>query len=258
MRRCVFPLSACIVTSTVAHFRTTTRKAISSQKNSLSCWNKFPLRSGHRHGSVSKKSNIWEQPRAGVRPGWTTLLLPGTPPCWGWSATGIEQPWWPCCAAARHGLVLSCVPQVWVPIPWRFPCGGRNCYWPLKEPWAIEHKVRQPYPPSLIVCYKVCFHHVQPKTMSTLPLAPELLLYCITNAYLRGLSSVSASEDTPLSLNIPLKHYLTPRCSFTPTVIFTHLFSCKWVWQIAVSWTLVFFHWKRLTLLKFQFLTILF
>lgn len=55
-----------------------------------------------------------------------------------------------------------------------------------------------------MVCYEVCFHHVQYKTMSTLPLDPELLLYCITNVYLRGLSSLSSSEDIPLSLNIPL------------------------------------------------------
>lgn len=47
----------------------------------------------------------------------------------------------------------------------------------------------------------VCFHHVQYKTMGTLPLAgsePWLLHYCVTNVYPRSLSSVSASADIPL------------------------------------------------------------
>lgn len=52
---------------------------------------------------------------------------PWSPPCWGCTDR----------ARARHALVSSSEPKVWVPICQGFPCGWRNCSCPVWKPREI-------------------------------------------------------------------------------------------------------------------------
>lgn len=136
----------------------------------------------------ARKNNIWEQPRAGGRPGWTILLLPGMPPCCGWSGTGFELPCCPCCAAGLEGLFLSCAL------------------------WNHEHH-EQSAPGSWVI---TLLHY------KCLPKGP-IFFFCFWRC-------------PPF-----MKHLPQAFCSFTPTVIFTNVFSCKGMWQKAVIWTSALF-----------------
>lgn len=96
-----------------------------------------PSRSGQRHGLVSKKSTMWEKPRAGARRGWITSLLPGAQPCRGPEHRRVRAALLAQLGCSKQPSSLSSVPKVWVPNPRGFPWGGRNCYCPLKKPQEI-------------------------------------------------------------------------------------------------------------------------
>lgn len=95
---------------------------------------------------------------------------------------------------------------------------------------------------------KVCFHHVQYKTMDTLPLADSWALVITLLHYKclpKELIFCFCLWRNPLSLNIPPKHHLT-LLAVLPLLWFSlPCLSCKWMWKIAVSWTSAFFHCKK-------------